>query len=58
MLYAVIAAFAFSISDELHQVFVPGRSADIFDLIADFAGILVLTYLYKYLLKKYKALNI
>lgn len=28
----------FAIGDELHQMFVPGRSADIFDVIADILG--------------------
>lgn len=34
---AVLAAF-YGASDELHQHFVPGRSADIWDLVADVLG--------------------
>ncbi len=35
---AVFAATAFGASDEFHQWFVPGRTADVMDLLADFAG--------------------
>jgi VanZ family protein len=42
---AMTLAFVFSclygISDELHQLFVPGRSADVYDAIADAAGALI-----------------
>jgi VanZ family protein len=30
---------AFGASDELHQMFVPGRRADVFDFLADAAGL-------------------
>ena len=33
---------AYAISDELHQRFVPGRSCDVFDFVADSLGILVI----------------
>ena len=36
--FAVFVAALFGLSDELHQSFVPGRSADIFDVLADFVG--------------------
>lgn len=40
---AIIMAFfmsvLFGLSDEIHQYFVPGRCADIFDLLADTLGI-------------------
>ncbi|MGE5314127.1 MAG: VanZ family protein [Acidobacteriota bacterium] len=37
----------YGISDELHQLFVPGRSCDVMDLLADLTGgcIYVVTYL-------------
>ncbi len=38
-------AFFYGIVDELHQYFVPGRNCDIFDLIADLAGILTILFL-------------
>lgn len=35
---AVICACIYGITDELHQVFVPGRDADVIDLLADALG--------------------
>jgi VanZ family protein len=37
-LVGVLVALGFGLSDELHQAFVPGRSADALDLLADGAG--------------------
>ena len=37
---AVAIAAAYGASDELHQMFVPGRSADLYDLVADTFGAL------------------
>lgn len=33
-------ATCYGLSDEIHQMFVPGRSADVWDLVADSAGAL------------------
>lgn len=35
---AIVFCLLFGISDEFHQVFVPNRQADIFDLFADILG--------------------
>ncbi len=35
---AVALAAAYGLSDEVHQAFVPGRDADVFDWLADVAG--------------------
>jgi hypothetical protein len=35
---ALLVALAYGVSDELHQHFVPGRTMDPFDLLADAAG--------------------
>lgn len=35
---AVALATLYAATDEFHQMFVPGRSPDIFDLLADFIG--------------------
>ncbi len=37
----------FAVSDEFHQYFVPGRSAEFGDILADFAGILFGWLIYK-----------
>ncbi|MBN1960169.1 MAG: VanZ family protein [Deltaproteobacteria bacterium] len=43
--YPTIIAFSFSaiyaISDEIHQAFVPGRTCDIYDWLADIIGALI-----------------
>jgi VanZ family protein len=36
----------YSVSDEIHQIFVPFRTPDIFDILTDNAGILTSTILY------------
>jgi len=38
--------FFYAISDEMHQIFVPGRVAAFSDLIFDFMGIILGIYLY------------
>lgn len=43
---AVIIAFLYGISDEIHQAFVPGRSADIFDALFDLIGAGIGAYVY------------
>ena len=35
---AVVASFAYGVTDELHQSFVPGRHADAWDLLKNLAG--------------------
>ncbi|MCB1195731.1 VanZ family protein [bacterium] len=37
-LCAVFFTLLYSISDEVHQIYVPTRDASVFDLIADFCG--------------------
>ena len=34
----MIIAIAYAVSDEVHQLFVPGRNADVVDVVADAAG--------------------
>ena len=36
--YSFIIVFFYGVFDELHQIFIPGRSCDIFDLLADVLG--------------------
>lgn len=39
--FAVIVSIVFAALDEYHQKFVPGRTADLYDLAADSLGILI-----------------
>lgn len=38
---AVLVSALFGVSDEIHQYFVPGRTAEVLDVVADAAGALV-----------------
>ena len=40
---AVAISVAYGISDEVHQMFVPGRTPDVMDVVADGAGALLAT---------------
>ena len=46
MLFSLVSATLYGISDEVHQYFVPYRYADFFDVIADLLGAACGTYLY------------
>ena len=45
-LLAIIFATIYSISDEIHQLFVPGRAFDLLDILTNSAGILFAGLLY------------
>jgi len=63
LLLTIIIAVLFGLTDELHQLFVPLRHSDVFDLIFDGFGALIGSFLalwiskYKYCLKKRKEIN-
>jgi VanZ family protein len=40
---AIAIAVTYAVTDEIHQMFVPGRSADVGDLIADTIGVCAAT---------------
>jgi VanZ family protein len=42
-LLSLCVTIAYGISDEIHQIYVPGRTADIYDVAADAAGGLIAT---------------
>ncbi len=44
-LVAAAAASLYGVSDEIHQLFVPGRDADVIDWLADTSGALLATLL-------------
>ncbi|MDO8544541.1 MAG: VanZ family protein [Opitutaceae bacterium] len=46
-LWAVVATSLFGVSDELHQMMVPGRSSSVADWIADTLGALIAVALYR-----------
>jgi len=35
-----------SVIDELHQLFIPGRSTDFLDIVADFLGIVIMAFIF------------
>jgi len=47
ILISIVIGFIFAITDEWHQSFVPGRDADVLDVIADLIGLIVSANLYK-----------
>ena len=44
---SIVSASLFGVSDEIHQYFVPGRSAELWDLIADVIGSISGVFLYR-----------
>lgn len=52
IIIVLAVSIAYALLDELHQMFVPLRVADIFDILTDMAGILLATLLYVYVDKK------
>jgi VanZ family protein len=46
LLVAAAIGMAYGASDEIHQMFVPGRSPDVLDWCADAAGVLAACFLY------------
>jgi VanZ family protein len=44
-LFAILAGVLWGVLDEIHQAFVPGRSADLLDIVADSVGVTLGTLL-------------
>lgn len=48
---ALLAAFCFTVlygvTDEIHQIWVPGRTSDLFDALADATGALVFIFMFQ-----------
>jgi VanZ family protein len=49
LLLALLFVILFGISDEFHQMFTPGRTSEIWDLVADTAGGVIYISIYSYL---------
>jgi VanZ family protein len=39
---AAVGSFLYGVIDEIHQLFVPGRSFSVFDMLTDLTGVLIL----------------
>lgn len=52
---SISLAAAYAAFDEWHQRFVPGRSVDLTDFLADVAGIIVGVFLYRSIMRKERA---
>ncbi|PIZ83818.1 hypothetical protein COX97_00370 [Candidatus Pacearchaeota archaeon CG_4_10_14_0_2_um_filter_05_32_18] len=46
VIFVIIFSFLYAISDEIHQVFVPGRAFSYGDIFVDLCGILLVSILY------------
>lgn len=50
---SIIICILYAISDELHQLFVPGRSCQVLDIIIDSIGSILGIYLLSFIIKKH-----
>lgn len=47
----IVTGAVYALSDELHQLYVPGRDADVYDFLADVLGIIASYYVYPVIMK-------
>ena len=57
ILFVLIIGIIYPLTDEFHQSFVPGRTSDIFDFLADFIGIILSLSLFNLILKGFNKFN-
>ena len=57
ILVSLITCLLYSISDEVHQLFIEGRSGEVRDVLIDTTGSLVGIGAYYFISKKYKIVN-
>ena len=55
---SIIVGCCYAVFDEIHQAFVPGRSADVFDVLADVIGVLIVINFYLWLDRKKNRVSI
>lgn len=46
MLYCITISLIYALSDEIHQIYVPGRAFELLDIFLDFVGIMIANLLY------------
>lgn len=51
-LWSAIVCILYGASDEFHQYFVPNRSSEVLDWVADIVGVLIMLLIIKYFLSK------
>lgn len=56
--FTVLIASIYGMVDEIHQMYVPGRSAEFLDWLADFSGSLVAVLITRYLIGRIKEIEI
>ena len=54
LLTLLIGGF-YGIFDEIHQAFIPGRTADLYDVLADVIGVLIVINIYRFFKNKFSA---
>jgi VanZ family protein len=54
MILGILSSTLYGISDEIHQHYVPYRSADIWDGVANLLGSIFGVFAYRYLLKRHR----
>ena len=58
LIYTILLCYLYSISDEIHQVFVNGRSGEFKDTLIDLVGIILGVIITKYIVDKHTKNNI
>ena len=49
---ALITCLLYAISDEIHQLFIPGRAGMVIDVILDFSGSIFALFMYYFIIKR------
>lgn len=57
-IFTLLIASTYGLLDEIHQMFVPGRSAEFLDWVANFSGSFIAVLITGYLIKKFKRTEI
>jgi VanZ family protein len=55
--FTVLIASLYGLLDELHQLFVPGRSAEFLDWFADFSGSLIAVLIVRFLILRIREIE-